>query len=76
MTITNHNKHLRAFLKICIQNFFSHSNKIITFFLIHGIQEKFYGPETALKPWPKNEPKKQIFFRTHNINMVVYILAT
>jgi len=48
--MTNQNKYMRAFMKICIQ-FFS-----------HGTQEQRNGVETALKPWSKNEPKLLLFF--------------
>jgi hypothetical protein len=46
--MTNQNKHLRAFLKICIQNY------------SHGTQEQSYGAGFAFKAWSKNEPLKKI----------------
>jgi hypothetical protein len=45
--MTNQNKHLRAFLKICIQNY------------SHGTQEQSDGAGFALKAWSKNEPLKK-----------------
>jgi hypothetical protein len=57
--MTNHNKHQREILKFLYSKFFSHSNKIITFFLPMVLKSNLDGAGFALKAWSKNEPLKK-----------------